>query len=153
MKRNFFQIILCAALAAGLCGCGGGEIEARRTSSFEDFLPRYNAYIEDWLKERLEATGEAYAETAEKLAGAEEDERQGLTRELANLKRERAKWEFRLERGDYFQFGDLEDIPQDLVWEDGMEHEEIGDPRAEKGGTFRRFISGFPPTIRPIGNK
>jgi microcin C transport system substrate-binding protein len=33
-----------------------------------------------------------------------------------------------------------------------MNHEEIGDPRAKKGGTFRAYISTFPPTLRAFGD-
>ena len=57
----------------------------------------------------------------------------------------------RLEIGDYFQFKEKADLPDDLEWKNGSEQPEIGDPESKKGGAFRYFISSFPPTIRPFG--
>ena len=47
----------------------------------------------------------------------------------------------------------MEDLPEDLIWEEGLDQPELGSSRAEKGGTFNTYFSGlsFPPTIRPIG--
>lgn len=52
---------------------------------------------------------------------------------------------------DMFTFATLADIPDDLVWEDGMDLPEIGSPEAKKGGTYYDSLEDFPPTIRPVG--
>ena len=44
-------------------------------------------------------------------------------------------------------------MPADLVWEDGMEEPDIGDPAAQKGGRFRYFWTSFPPTVRQFGSE
>lgn len=147
------SILFLLALLAALTGCQEDDREGVRTSGFEDFLPQYNRYIKNWLEEQQKATADQVRETEQELlAAAEGEEHEAIARRLTNLKREEEKWNFRLERGDYFRFGKPGEIPADLTWEDGMEHEEIGDPRAKKGGTFRTFIQTFPPTLRPFGD-
>jgi len=51
----------------------------------------------------------------------------------------------------FFQFKTPEDIPADLVWEDGMDLEEFADPNAKKGGTLYAAIQDFPRTTRLVG--
>lgn len=146
------RIISLAAAAIALTGCGRDEVKAVRTSGFEDFIPQYNRYIRTWLQEQLEETLKDVRKAEQDMLTAEGEARETIEKKLINLIREQEKWEFRLGRGDYFRFGDPSEIPADLVWEDGMEQEEIGDPRAKKGGTFRVFIQTFPPTLRPFGD-
>jgi|694.fasta_scaffold67587_2 microcin C transport system substrate-binding protein len=150
--RNTLNILLLAALTIVLSGCGREEAKIARTSGYEDFMKQYNRYILNWLNEQKAATEKAQLETEAKLLAAEGQERETAERHLIALKREEEKWNFRLGLGDYFRFSKPEDIPADLIWEDGMEHEEIGDPRAIKGGTFRQFMMAFPPTLRPFGD-
>ncbi|MES2981955.1 MAG: ABC transporter substrate-binding protein [Verrucomicrobiota bacterium] len=150
--RKTLQILGCVVALAGLFGCRKEEVAMGRTSDFENFIPSYNAHIVKWLNEQKEATLKAISEAEGKLQGLEGDERELVERSLVNLKREQEKWDFRLGLGDYFRYGELSEIPGNLVWEDGMEHEEIGDPRVLKGGTFNRDIPAFPPTIRPFGD-
>jgi microcin C transport system substrate-binding protein len=135
----------------GLTGCRTKEVESRRTSNFDSFISSYNTHITRWLNEQKEETLGAISEAETKLGKAEGEEREALERSLANLKREQGKWDFRLSLGDYFRYGTLDEIPTNLTWDDGMEHEEIGDPRAKKGGTFNQFMLSFPPTIRTFG--
>lgn len=149
--RNHLAILLLAALSIAFSGCGREEVKTARTSGYEDFTTQYNRYIRNWLNEQKAATDKALQETEAKVLASEGGERETAERNLTALKREEEKWNFRLGLGDYFRFGKPEDIPADLVWEDGMEHEEIGDPRAKKGGTFRQFMMAFPPTLRPFG--
>ena len=127
--RNTLNILLLAALAIVLSGCGREEAKIARTSGYEDFLKQYNRYILNWLNEQKAATEKAQLETKAKILASEGEERETAERNLIALKREEEKWNFRLGLGDYFRFRKPEDIPADLVWEDGMEHEEIGDPR------------------------
>lgn len=149
--RKILQIIGCGLALFGFTGCRTKEVELRRTSNFDSFISSYNKHITQWLNDQKEATLEAISEAETKLGKAEGEEREALERSLANLKREQEKWDFRLSLGDYFRYGKMDEIPNDLTWEDGMEHEEIGDPRAKKGGTFHQFMLSFPPTIRPFG--
>ena len=57
----------------------------------------------------------------------------------------------RLKKPEYFTFAKPEDLPKDLKWEDGMNEPEIGDEHAKKGGTMRLYVTGFPATLRIIG--
>ena len=150
--KNFLKTLSLAAIFIALAGCGREEVQTGRTSGFEDFIPQYNRYIKSWLEENRAGTLEAVRKAELGMQAAVGEEREAIEKQLINLKREQEKWEFRLGLGDYFRFGDPSEIPGDLVWEDGMEHEEIGDPRAKKGGTFRNFIPTFPPTLRPFGD-
>ncbi|MFK5922718.1 MAG: extracellular solute-binding protein [Verrucomicrobiota bacterium] len=52
---------------------------------------------------------------------------------------------------DFFTFASPEDIPGDLEWQDGMQHPEIGDDAASKGGVVNQAIAAFPPTYRTFG--
>jgi microcin C transport system substrate-binding protein len=150
--RNAFHITFLVAAAVTLCGCSREETRSARTSGFEDFMTQYNRHIRNWLTESQVATEKAVREAEAKVLAAEGEPREAAERNLIALKREQEKWNFRLGLGDYFRTGKPEDIPSDLVWEDGMQREEIGDPRAKKGGTFRNYIATFPPTIRPFGD-
>lgn len=150
--RNFLPISLLVVAVLAVCGCGSEETRSVRTSGYEDFITQYNRYIRNWLTEQQAVTEKALRETEAKVLASEGEERATAERQLTALKREEEKWKFRLGLGDYFRFGKPEDIPADLVWQDGMEHEEIGDPRAKKGGTFRQFMMAFPPTLRPFGD-
>lgn len=152
MKTLLVKFLCLGWIVVLLCGCGEEVKVAKRTSVFDEFVPRYNAYIKNWLIERREATLEMFAETEREIAEAEGTAQEAMKRKLAQLERELEKWNYRLERGDYFRFGTPDEIPDDLVWEDGMEHEEIGDSRSKKGGTFNINILTFPPTIRPFGD-
>ena len=69
------------------------------------------------------------------------------------MERTKAKFEFRQSLGDYFSFKEESELPADLVWEDGMEEPDIGDPAAQKGGRFRYFWTSFPPTVRQFGSE
>lgn len=52
---------------------------------------------------------------------------------------------------DFFSFRTPADIPDDLVWENGMDLPDIGSPEAEKGGTQYGFVQDFPRTLRTVG--
>jgi microcin C transport system substrate-binding protein len=150
--RKTLTITGLAAMAIALAGCSREEDKSVRTSGFDDFIPQYNRYIKDWLTEQRRETVTALRKAEGGMQEAEGEERDAIERHVVTLKREEEKWDFRLSLGDFFRFGEPGEIPADLVWEDGMEREEIGDPRAKKGGTFRSFIQAFPPTIRPFGD-
>jgi microcin C transport system substrate-binding protein len=141
------------AAAAALIGCGRGDSEIERRLDFEKFIPIYNNYIRSWILEQQEETTKLIARLETEITAAEE----GEARELLVIQHEQAlrdaeKWRFRLKIGDYLKIATLADLPDDLDWQDGMDQPEIGDPRATKGGVFRRYIPFFPPTIRPFGD-
>ena len=52
---------------------------------------------------------------------------------------------------ELFTFVSLDDLPDVLVWEDGMDQPEIGSPDAVKGGTYYEVLEDFPPTLRATG--
>jgi len=58
---------------------------------------------------------------------------------------------FYASRPDLFTFATLDDLPSDLVWEDGMDLPDLGSTEAKKGGTFYQYLEDFPPTLRAIG--
>ncbi len=89
-----------------------------------------------------------------------EAQQKGLTEKLAketnNTKKEAAQKELtvvqeRLKKPEFFTFAKIEDLPKDLKWEDGMGEPEVGDPKAQKGGTFNFWTPAFPPTVRIMG--
>jgi len=52
---------------------------------------------------------------------------------------------------DFFRSGSIDDLPQDLVWEDGAHLPEVGSPDAKKGGTEYVRLADFPRTLRTVG--
>ena len=155
MRRAFSSLAL---LATGLCllaltGCHKETAEVKRGLRFDEFVPIYNRHITQYLHEQQANTRKEIAKTEASIATAEGDAKATLEIRETSLKRELDKWEFRLSLGDYFKTGDPSQIPADLVWENGMDQPEIGDPTAKKGGVLRRHFAqlSFPPTIRPFG--
>ncbi len=147
-----YLIIPLLLIFALLPACQRNEETLRRTSGFEEFIPRYNDHIRDWLTTQQSVAREALSLENKKPLPVEKGALDTHLRELKNLRRELSKWTYRLDRGDYFAFATAADVPPDLSWEDGMDLEEIGDSRAIKGGAFRTFIPSFPATLRPFGD-
>ena len=52
---------------------------------------------------------------------------------------------------DFFGFKTLNDVPENLVWQDGSHLPEIGSSKAKKGGTQYSRLQDFPRTLRLIG--
>jgi microcin C transport system substrate-binding protein len=132
--------------------CRQESPEIARKLEFDTFLPSYNLYIQNWLKTQQATTEKDLAQVTTDLSTAPSDAQSALQAHAASLQLEQRKWQFRLGLGDFLKVGDPSEIPADLVWENGMNQPEIGDPAAKKGGSFRRFIPSFPPTIRPFGD-
>jgi microcin C transport system substrate-binding protein len=133
-------------------GCRRETREIARKLEFDGFVPTYNRYIETWLRTQQDLTGKEVARLAAELPTAEGEARRTLEIRAEALRLEQEKWKFRLGLGGFLKIGNPSEIPGDLVWENGLDQPEIGDPAAIKGGAFRRYISTFPPTIRPIGD-
>jgi microcin C transport system substrate-binding protein len=144
-------MISSGALALLGTGCRRASEEIPRSLGYDEFAPIYNRHIAAWLKTQQEITNKEIARTEAELADAQGDALAIKQTHLEALRHDREKWDFRLKLGDYLKIGKPSDVPADLVWENGMDQPEIGDPAAKKGGVFRRYIPGFPPTIRPFG--
>jgi microcin C transport system substrate-binding protein len=134
-----------------LCGCGEEEERVQKGLGFEEFVPKYNRYIRNWLKDQQAKVDGELAEVEAKYEAAGEEEKAALEDELADARRQVERIKFRQGLGDYFAFKSIDDLPEGLTWETGMDEPEIGDPRAKKGGTFNYYIANFPPTLRPFG--
>ncbi len=133
-------------------GCRRETVETSRKLEFDAFVPIYNKYIADWLHVQQAATEKEVARVTGELATAQGEAKSTLEIKAAALQLDQEKWQFRLGLGDYFKMGKPADVPATLVWQNGMDQPEIGDPAAKKGGVFRRYIETFPPTIRPTGD-
>ena len=139
-------------LALLLTGCRHEPKEAERKLKFDAFVPLYNRYIENWLKGRQAETEKELAKVSAELATAEGSATAALETKAEALRLDQEKWDFRLGLGPYLKFATPSDIPSDLVWENGLDQPEIGDPSAKEGGVLRRYILEFPPTLRPFGS-
>jgi microcin C transport system substrate-binding protein len=133
-------------------GCRREDQEISRKLEFDSFMPEYNRYIENWLKTQQAATGKEITTVTTELATAQGEAKTTLEIRAEALRIDQEKWNFRLALGGFLKIGTPAEIPADLVWENGMDQPEIGDPAAKKGGAFRRSIASFPPTIRPFGD-
>jgi len=155
LERINHCLCACLLLGAALCvvSCSDDEEDVERSLGFDEFVPKYNTYIKKWLSEEQSRLRKLVDETEKELATADAAGRADLEEKLAGAKRELGRIEFRQSLGDYFAFKKEEDIPKDLVWEDGMGEPEIGDPRAKKGGVLHTYMSQFPATVRPFGKE
>jgi microcin C transport system substrate-binding protein len=149
---NRLCLLLTGALVLAGSGCRRESAEVTRVMDFDEFVPVYNRHIAGWIKDQQQATEKEIAKAEQDLAKAEGSARDAILTRLEALRHDQEKWRFRLGLGDYLKCGNPEEVPADLVWNNGMDQPEIGDPSAKKGGVFRRFIPTFPPTIRPFGD-
>jgi len=77
------------------------------------------------------------------------DSEQTATTEVQDVTQE--VQEFYAANPELITFATPEDLPNDLIWEDGMDLPDIGSPEAKKGGTYYDWLEDFPPTLRPTG--
>lgn len=151
MRIRYFCFIIIGLL--GLVGCKDEKSEVEHSLGFEEFMPQYNAYIREWLAGEIKDLDKLISEKQEAIA-SESDAvvQEKIQKTVSELEKKKAIHQRRLEHGEYFMFKDPSEIPDDLVWENGMDNPEIGDPRAIKGGTYRDYIPDFPATLRPFGD-
>jgi microcin C transport system substrate-binding protein len=145
-------MLLAALLVLATQGCRRESVAVGRGLGFDEFLPRYNQHIAGWLKAELQAAQNELAKVESEIPKANAAQANSLRTRAEALRLDVEKFNFRLGLGDFLKIGSADEVPKDLVWKDGMEQPEIGDPAALKGGVFRRFIPSFPPTIRPFGD-
>ncbi|NWK55736.1 ABC transporter substrate-binding protein [Verrucomicrobiaceae bacterium N1E253] len=144
-------ICRCLQLATAvllLGACSESDEPPSHRLDLKSFTPIYNQYIQRWLAEEHQRISKQIQEL-ERSGKAQ----QPIDSKLLQSRREMERITYRQSLGDYFQFKQIDDLPEDLVWEDGMDQPEIGDPRAKKGGVFRYYITEFPPTVRPFGKE
>jgi len=148
------MLALCASALGMLSSCQRDEDMVERGLGFEQFKPVYNRYIQGWLEQQKAATEESIAAALKELAEVSDPAlKQAREDALKEMEKEKEVIDFRLSLGDYFADKSAKDIPEDLVWEDGMDEPEIGDSRASKGGVFRTWMPQFPATVRPFGKE
>jgi len=148
------MLALCASALGMLSSCQRDEDMVERGLGFEQFKPVYNRYIQGWLEQQKAAAEESIAAALKELAEVSDPAlKQAREDALKEMEKEKEVIDFRLSLGDYFADKSAKDIPEDLVWEDGMDEPEIGDSRASKGGVFRTWMPQFPATVRPFGKE
>ena len=147
-----FRMLLAALLVLAMQGCRRESVAVGRGLGFDEFFPRYNQHIAVWLKAELQAAQNELTKVESEIPKANAAQANSLRTRAEALRLDVEKFNFRLGLGDFLKIGSADEIPKDLVWKDGMDQPEIGDPAALKGGVFRRFIPSFPPTIRPFGD-
>ena len=156
------SLLLC--LSFFLSGCKGSDKASgpawkpsvpwgTEPTGFRSYLTTWNKQHALWLEQQKEALLTEIKETTAQSEQAQKlSERRALQQKITQAKEKLALVEQRQKDGDYFQFGTANDVPKNLVWENGLENPDIGDPKAKKGGTMR-FIepNSFPGTFRQIG--
>lgn len=145
-------MLLAALLVIAPSSCRRESVAVGRGLGFDEFLPRYNQHIAGWLKAELQAAQNELAKVESEIPKANAAQANSLRTRAEALRLDVEKFNFRLGLGNFLKIGLADEVPKDLVWKDGMDQPEIGDPAALKGGVFRRFIPSFPPTIRPFGD-
>ncbi len=147
MLRRYYILIM-LSLFALVSGCKESEVATNRKLGVDEFVPRYNEYVAKWIKGKLAGVEEKIKKIEGELTAGANPAKQA---ELEELKREQQRYLFRQSLGSYFAYKTPADIPTDLVWENGLNEPEIGDPKSKKGGVFRNYLENFPATIRPFG--
>jgi microcin C transport system substrate-binding protein len=74
--------------------------------------------------------------------GADDGDLRDITQEVLD---------YYAEHPDFFGFATPADIPEGLVWENGMDLPDLGSPDAIKGGIQYGSIQDFPRTLRHVG--
>ena len=59
--------------------------------------------------------------------------------------------EFYHKHPDCFSISSIDNLPNDLNWQDGSEEQEFASPKAKNGGPWEVFMRDFPRTLRTIG--
>ena len=129
MQKNILNISLVAVIGAFISGCGGGSKDDTAEFPPQDVTAEVQEYYATYKRVPLEFK-------AKLASGAVSQEEFNSTMEKEPL---------------FFSFKTLEDLPGDLLWENGMELEDIGSPNAVKGGTQYGALQDFPRTLRRVG--
>ncbi len=151
--RTLAIALLLGLFSFAFSSCEKKQEVAQLGIESEAFYQQYNRYIANWLHEEKRGVEEALSAKKEALAiSSDASEKERLKSSLSELGRTLKRVEFRQGLGDFFVHRDESEVPENLVWENGMEEPDIGDPAAQKGGVFRYFWTSFPPTVRQFGS-
>ncbi|MGJ8657138.1 MAG: ABC transporter substrate-binding protein [Akkermansiaceae bacterium] len=160
--KSIATAVLCCSCVLIQTQCKSGEtVSGAQLYDLESFIVRHNKDVNLWVDGEIVKIQDKRSELDKKLSQltlsnetlSEDDEKlkRKLERSIESNQRDLEKFEYRKSLGEYFSFKTPEDIPANLVWQDGMDEAEVGDPKALKGGTFNYFINEFPNTLRPFG--
>ena len=138
--RPFLNILLLTSL--GLASCRRSGEESSVGADFESWRPRYNLYISNWLNEQVVAASESLEQLQEQLGEASDPAAgKNLGERIKDKQKELDRFKARQELGDYLAILKAKDVPDGLLWENGQDQPDIGDPASRKGGSFRYFIT------------
>ena len=152
MMKIYLKMVALVVCLFAFSSCEKKATKVEHKLGFDSFVPHYNDYINGWLSEQIEELDNQLLEKEKSLSEASDKKaQQRIVKQIKDLKYKQSVHQRRLDVGEYFSFKTEADIPTDLVWEDGMDNPEIGDPRAVKGGVLHDYIPSFPPTVRPFG--
>lgn len=128
MKNKLIRLLSSAlALSALLIGGCGGSNKAEEEAP--DVRPEVQAYYQSFKRVPPE-----------------------LKAQLNNGEITQEAYEAALaEVPNFFQFKSIDELPDDLDWEDGSELQEFASPKAKKGGTYYGALQDFPRTLRRVG--
>ena len=116
---------------------------------FDSFIKTWNRQTAEWIDKELRTKSDELAKLRKEYI---ETNNKNLLSKLMEATKSKEILEKRKNEGDYIQIKTEQDIPAELIWEDGSENPEIGDPSAKKGGSVRLLASGsYPDTFRLIG--
>ena len=86
------SMIALGALALLGTGCRRQPVETTRKFGFDDFVPIYNRYIENWIKTQQLETEKELARVKAELATAEGDAAERLQARVQALENDQEKW-------------------------------------------------------------
>ncbi len=134
--RSFLHILLLTSL--GLASCRRPGEESSVGADFESWRPRYNLYISNWLNEQVAAASSSLEQLQQQLGEATDTAgRKNLGERIKDKQKELDRFKARQQLGDYLAILEAKDVPDGLVWENGQDQPEVGDPASRKGGSFR----------------
>lgn len=127
--------------------------EGTMPHGFDTFIPRWNKKVDKWLRTEVESLEKEVNSLRNTYFHTQDTkERESIQSRLVAKTSQLEIMRQRLSEGDFIRIRKGEELPTELVWEDGMDEPEIGDPNAKKGGSIRLWEAGsFPDTFRPIG--
>ena len=121
---SFFALVI-------LLSCQPPDEDSATEADFENWYPQYNRYVRDWLAKQVEEIEGELKKLNEEFADEKDDARKKKLEDTKSVKTKLLnRMRARLGMGDYFQFKTMADLPSDLVWKNGLEQPEIGDPAA-----------------------
>lgn len=126
----------------------------RMPKGFKGFVRRWNEQAAAYVREQIEQQSRQMASILVKrrFRWMDPNDRERLVVQLQEAHVKLKSLQQRAAMGDYLVFRTEDDLPQDLVWQDGMDQPELGSPKAIKGGVMRMALPrSFPNTLLHFG--